>query len=124
MEQHFTAFISYRHASPDDKVARWLHSAIETYRIPASVQKQTGMKKMGRCFRDEEELPLSPDLGDDIERALDGSDWLVAVCTPRYLESKWCMRELEYFAGRKGREHILAVLADGRPAESFPDLLR
>ena len=124
MEQHFTAFISYRHASPDDKVARWLHSAIETYHIPASVQKQTGMKRMGRCFRDEEELPLSPDLGDDIERALDGSDWLVAVCTPRYLESKWCMRELEYFAGRKGREHILAVLADGRPAESFPDLLR
>jgi WD40 repeat protein len=124
MEQRFTAFISYRHLSPDQEVAKWLHTAIETYHIPASIRKQTGIKKMGKCFRDAEELPLSPSLGDDIERALLASDWLIAVCTPRYLESRWCLRELEFFAQHKGRERILVVLADGHPAESLPELLR
>ena len=124
MEQHFTAFISYRHASPDDQIAKWLHTAIETYRIPAAIQKQTGRKKMGKCFRDAEELPLSPSLGDDIERALLGSDWLIAVCSPRYMQSLWCQREVEFFAQHKGRERILVVLADGHVEESLPELLR
>ena len=124
MEQHFTAFISYRHASPDDQIAKWLHTAIETYRIPAAIQKQTGRKKMGKCFRDAEELPLSPSLGDDIERALLGSDWLIAVCSPRYMQSLWCQREVEFFAQHKGRERILVVLADGHVEESLPEILR
>ena len=124
MEQQFTAFISYRHKSPDDKIAKWLHTAIENYRIPASIRKQTGRKKMGKCFRDAEELPLTPSLSDDIERALDNSEWLIAICSPRYLESLWCRREVEYFAERKGRDRILIVLADGHPEDSFPELLR
>ena len=123
MEQNFTAFISYRHASPDQEVAKRLHTAIETYHIPGAIKKQTGRRQMGKCFRDQEELPLSADLGDDIERALDNSDWLIAVCTPRYLQSRWCLREMEYFIEHKGRERVLVVLADGRPAESFPEML-
>ena len=124
MDQHYTAFISYRHLSPDQEVAKWLHTAIETYRIPDAIRKQTGRKAMGKCFRDAEELPLSPSLGDDIERALLNSDWLIAVCTPRYLQSRWCMQELEFFAAHKGRDRILLVLAEGRPAESIPEMLR
>lgn len=123
MEQRYTAFISYRHASPDQEVAKRLHTAIETYHIPGAIKKQTGRKQMGKCFRDQEELPLSPDLGDDIERALDNSDWLIAVCTPRYLQSRWCLREMEYFIEHKGRERVLVVLADGEPEESFPEML-
>ena len=48
MEQRFTAFISYRHQSPDQEVAKWLHTAIETYHIPAAIKKQTGIRKMGK----------------------------------------------------------------------------
>ena len=96
-ERGYTAFISYRHQPPDMEVAQRLHTAIETYRIPAGIRKKTGRKKMGLVFRDQEELPLSPDLGKDIEDALDRSDWLIAVCSPQYLESSWCLRELEYF---------------------------
>ena len=123
MDQHYTAFISYRHESPDQDVAKWLHTAIETYHIPSAIRNQTGRRSMGKCFRDAEELPLSPSLGDDIERALLNSDWLIAVCSPRYLKSRWCMQELAFFAAHKGRERILIVLTDGRPAESIPDLL-
>ena len=120
----YAAFISYRHQSPDQELAKALHTVIETYRIPSAVKKQTGRKNMGKVFRDQEELPLSADLGADIEAALDGSEWFIAICSPRYLESRWCLREMEYFIGRKGRARVLTVLAEGEPDGSFPDMLR
>ena len=123
-ERGFTAFISYRHQSPDMDVAQRLHTAIETYRIPAGIRKKTGRKKMGLVFRDQEELPLSSDLGKDIETALDNSEWLIAVCSPRYLESRWCMRELEYFIEKKGKSRVLTILTEGEPQDSFPKALQ
>ena len=104
-------------------VAKRLHAAIETYHIPAAIQKRSGRKRMGKVFRDAEELPLSSDLGADIEEALDNSEWFIAVCSPEYLKSKWCMRELEYFIERHGLNHVLAVLVDGEPDNSFPEIL-
>ena len=121
---HYTAFISYRHRSPDDRIAKWLHTAIETYHIPAAIRKQTGLRKMGKCFRDAEELPLAPSLDAEIVRALDASDWLIAVCSPSYLESLWCRREVEYFVEHKGRDRVLIVLAGGTPPDCFPEILR
>lgn len=122
-QQGYCAFISYRHQSPDQEIAKALHTAIETYGIPAAIKKQTGKKKMGKVFRDQEELPLSSDLGADIEAALDRSEWFIAICSPRYLESKWCLRELEYFIEHKGRERVLTVLVEGEPNESFPEMI-
>ena len=124
MEQRrYCAFISYRHYTPDKEVAQRLHSLIENYTIPSALRGEEGLKHPGRVFRDQEELPLSADLGKDIETALDNSDWLICVCSPRYLQSRWCMRELEYFIERRGRERVLAVLAEGEPQDAFPDLL-
>ena len=123
-QQKYCAFISYRHQSPDDVIAKALHTAIETYGVPAGIRKKTGKKKLGRVFRDQEELPLSANLGSDIETALDSSDWFIAICTPRYLESRWCLRELDYFMQKKGRDRVLAVLVEGEPETSFPEVLR
>ena len=123
-QQSYCAFISYRHQSPDQEIAKALHTAIETYGIPGSVRKQTGKKRMGKVFRDQEELPLSSDLGADIEAALDRSEWFIAICSPRYLESRWCLRELEYFIEHKGHDHVLTVLVEGEPKDSFPELIR
>ena len=123
-QQKYCAFISYRHQSPDDVIAKALHTAIETYGVPAGIRKKTGKKKLGRVFRDQEELPLSANLGSDIETALDHSDWFIAICSPRYLESRWCLRELEYFMQKKGRDRVLAVLVEGEPETSFPEVLR
>ena len=123
-QQKYCAFISYRHQSPDDVIAKALHTAIETYGVPAGIRKKTGQKKLGRVFRDQEELPLSANLGSDIETALDSSDWFIAICSPRYLESRWCLRELDYFMQKKGRDRVLAVLVEGEPETSFPEVLR
>ena len=78
----YDAFISYRHLQLDKAVAKRLHTLIETYHIPKSVQKLSGKKKMGKVFRDEEELPLATSLSDNIRTALDASQWLIVVCTP------------------------------------------
>ena len=123
-QQQYTAFISYRHLSPDDGIAKALHTAIETYHVPVNLRSKTGKKRLGRVFRDQEELPLSSNLGEDIEKALDDSDWFIAVCSPRYLQSQWCLRELEYFMERKGRDRVMAVLIEGEPEQSFPEALR
>ena len=81
-EYRYTAFISYRHTMPDEAIAKKLHTLIENYRIPSDVRKSTGRKKMGRIFRDQEELPLSTDLGNDIKAALENSEWLIVICSP------------------------------------------
>ena len=125
MEQkRYCAFISYRHQEPDLQIAKALHTAIETYSVPVNLRERTGKKRMGRVFRDQEELPLSADLGADIEAALDESEWLIAICSPRYPQSRWCLRELEYFIEKHGRDRVLAILIEGEPEESFPELLR
>lgn len=123
-EYQYTAFISYRHAAPDEEIAKKLHTLIENYSIPADIQKSSGRRKMGRVFRDQEELPLSTDLGGDIRAALENSEWLIAVCSPRYPESRWCMAEIDYFISLGKRSRILTILVEGEPDESFPAQLR
>lgn len=120
----YKAFISYRHTRPDMEIAKRLHTLIENYHIPGSVQKLTGIRKMGRVFRDQEELPLAVDLGEDIEEALKHSQWLIVICSPRLLKSDWCMREIDTFIRLGKRDHILAVLIEGEPDDSFPPQLR
>ncbi|MCL2493564.1 MAG: toll/interleukin-1 receptor domain-containing protein [Clostridiales bacterium] len=122
--EKYAAFISYRHMPVDSAAARAIHTALETYRLPASIQKKTGLKKVGRCFRDRDELPTSSDLAQDIVEALENSDWLIVVCAPDTPKSKWCLAEIETFIRLHGRSRVLAVLAAGEPEESFPEILR
>ena len=119
-DYQYKAFISYRHLSPDQDIAKKLHSYIENYNIPSSLKTSLNEKKMGRVFRDIEELPLSSNLGDDIHKALENSEWFVCICSPRYLESKWCMEELNYFISLGRRDHVLAILVEDEPINSFP----
>ena len=119
----YKAFISYRHLEPDQTIAKKLHTMIENFRIPASIKKSLNIKKMGRVFRDQEELPLSSDLGNDIHRALENAEWLIVICSPRLLESRWCLEEINYFRSLGKEDHILTVLVEGEPTDSFPEVL-
>src|SRR3954464_14319518 len=92
----YAAFISYRHVEPDRQWAQWLHSALETYRVPKRLAQERGLpRRVGRVVRDEEELPASSDLNNEIERALEQSRYLIVVCSPRTPESRWVNREVE-----------------------------
>ena len=119
-KMRYKAFISYRHKSPDQEIAKRLHSLIENFAIPLNLKKSLGIRKMGRVFRDEDELPLSADLGEEIREALRNSEWLIAICSPRYLKSKWCIEEINYFISLGRRDKILAILIEDEPKVSFP----
>ena len=123
---HYNAFISYRHVEPDQTVAKELHKKIERFRLPGSLRNKFPRERWGieRVFRDQEELPLASNLSDPIEEALKNSDWLVVICSPRLPQSKWCKKEIETFKALHGQDHILAILAEGEPEESFPEAIR
>ncbi len=121
----YDAFISYRHTELDKFVAENLIKQLEAYKIPGSVAKKLKGKKtkIERVFRDREELPLTTNLEEPIVEALQNSEWLIVICSPRLPESMWCKKEIETFISLRGREHVLAVLIEGEPSESFPEEL-
>ncbi len=121
----YDAFISYRHCELDSFISENLHKKLESYRMPSSVAKKIApeKQKIERVFRDEAELPLSGNLSDPITVALDNSEFLIVICTPRLRESQWCQKEIETFVETHDRDHVLLVLAEGEPDESFPRIL-
>ncbi len=127
-EIKYDAFISYRHCELDQFVATTLHKELEAFRLPKTIQKQLNAKgitkkKIERVFRDRDELPITNNLNDPITNALQNSDFLLVICSPRLKESLWCRKEIETFIKMHGREHIFAVLIEGEPADSFPEEL-
>ncbi len=124
-EFHYDAFISYRHSELDSFVAENLHKKLENFKLPKSVVSKikSGKSRIERVFRDVDELPLSEDLSDPISKALKNSDYLITICTPRYPQSRWCMKEIEVFLQTHTRDHILVVLAEDEPVNSFPEIL-
>ena len=121
----YDAFISYRHCELDSFVSENLHKKLENFKLPKSVYKNKNLKKtkIERVFRDEAELPLSDNLSDPIMAALANSEFLIVICTPRLPLSAWCKKEVETFVATHDRQHVLLVLAEGEPDESFPEIL-
>ncbi len=119
----YDAFISYRHLEKDMFVAKGIHKALETTRIPLRIRKEIGKKGIKRVFRDQEELPIGSSLSENIEAALAESEFLVVICSPQTKESAWVMKEIDTFIAMHGKQNILAVLVDGEPADSFPEQL-
>ena len=123
MEQHYSAFISYKHAPADTAIAAEIQKRLERYHIPAAIRKKTGREKIGRIFRDKEELPITSDLGDDISRALEDADFLIVICSSSTKLSTWVPREIDYFLKYHSQKQILTVLVDGEPEEVIPERL-
>ena len=61
--------------------------------------------KLGKCFRDEDELAASHSLPDSIREALAASRTLIVICSPETQESSWVRREIEMFE-QIGRAHV------------------
>ena len=120
----YEAFISYRHLPLDSAAAQRIEKALESYKIPRALRKKAGRARLNKCFRDRDELPLSEDLGESIEAALQNSAWLIVICTPELSKSKWCMREIDRFIELGKRDRIIPVLLKGEPEESYPEQLR
>ena len=123
MANKYNAFISYRHAPEDIKIASEVQKQLERFKIPDEIQKKTGIKRFERVFRDKEELPITSDLNEDIDEAIENSDNLIVICSTRTGESIWVRKEIETFLKYHPRKNIFTVLVDGEPEDVIPDLL-
>lgn len=85
-QYRYDAFISYRHNARDQQIACTLLRLLES--LPLKNRPKL------HIFRDREEFPTSSDLGNDIHKALEESEFLILICSPEYLQSKWCREEL------------------------------
>jgi hypothetical protein len=127
----YAAFISYSHR--DDKVAKWLHRAIETYRVPRTLVGKQGdygpvPRRVGPVFRDEEELSGAAELGPKLHGALQDSAALIVICSCTSAKSFWVDQEIRFFKRVNPGRPVLAVIADGVPGsdgeECFPEALK
>lgn len=145
--EKYWAFISYRHAdnsptqNPEgNRWADWLHQQLETFRVPPELvgratRSGTVPARILPCFRDEAELPTNSDLSTSISDALDSSRYLIVICSPRAVQSRYVNEEIRYFKSL-GRSHrILSLVIAGEPnasekaefgtsQECFPEALR
>ena len=134
-EIHYKAFISYSHQ--DEKFATWLHKKLETYKVPKELQEDYPElpKKLFPLFRDREELSTSSDLGTEILKALQHSEYLIVICSPNSAKSQWVNQEIIDFKKIHGEKKIHAIIIDGEPhakdsdkfdddLECFPEALK
>lgn len=123
MIEHYNAFISYKHAKEDIKVAEAVQHGLEHFHIPGKIKKKTGKKHIERIFRDKEELPITSDLSENIAYALEHSDYLIVICSTNTKESMWVPREIEFFLRNHSPRQILTVLVNGEPQDVIPEIL-
>lgn len=120
-EPKYKAFLSYSHR--DERWAKWLHRALETYRPPKALLTQPSEfgsmpKRLSPVFRDRDELPTATDLGTVIAEALRQSACQIVICSPNAARSRWVNEEILAFK-RLGREHrIFCFIVDGEPNAS------
>ena len=134
---HYCAFLSYGHR--DAETARWLHEALEKYRVPVNLVGRSGTNgiipaRLCPIFRDRHELAASADLGRDIRDALATSRFLIVLCSPAAAVSRWTGAEIDSFKKMRPDGCVLAAIIEGEPfaseipgreaEECFPPALR
>lgn len=126
----FRAFLSYAHR--DEAAARALHRALEGYRVPSRLVGQDtclgpAPRRLGRFFRDRDELSAAGQLSDVLKAALADSQFLIVLVSAAAAASRWVNEEVRQFKMLGRADRILAYIpphAEG-PAEAiFPEALR
>ena len=93
------------------------------YRLPAGLSSQRQLpRRLGKVFRDREELSTGQNLGEHLTRALDQSDSLIVICSPNACASPWVAKEIEYFKAQGKTDRIFCLLVEGG-AEALPEPL-
>ena len=120
-QENYKAYISYSHR--DEKIAVWLHRALESYRLPRKlVGSETPIGKVPArirpVFRDRDDLSSAADLSETVEQALNASENMIVVCSPEAAASRWVNEEIRRFASLGRQDRIFCVIVEGDPAAS------
>ena len=119
----YRAFISYSHA--DAAHAQRLHRRLETYRPPHEVisRMPEARQRVAPVFLDRAELEASGSLSSTITAALEASEFLIVLCSPNAVRSRWVNEEVAAFKRMGRSDHVICVLVGGDPSEpegTFP----
>ena len=128
----YRAYISYSHRN--ERWAKWLHHALESYRVPRKlVGTTTGRGKVPArirpVFRDRDDLSSASDLGNTVKHALEASENMIVVCSPESAQSFWDNEEIRHFASLGRHHRIFCIIVDGQLsgpgqiATCFPEAL-
>jgi len=127
--RRYSAFISYRHADNTQegrRWAEWLHRGLERYVVPPDLIGTSNLRgepirdSLYPIFRDEDELPANADLATGIRAALEVSDHLIVLCSPRSAVSPWVRKEVREFKELGRSDRILAIIIAGEPNADDP----
>lgn len=130
-EFKYRAFLSYSHK--DTAWAKWLHRALEGYRIDKDLIGRTTAcgpmpKTLRPIFRDREDFSAGHSLNEQTLAALEASQFLVAICSPNAARSQYVNEEIRRFKALGGSARVIPVIVDGEPGdperECFPPAIR
>ena len=128
-EYYYFAFISYKRE--DEEWAKWLQKKLESYSLPTAIRKENPElpNNIRPVFRDQSEL-AGGNLKAEIEKGLNGSKYLIVICSPRSAHSPWVSKEVQHFIDQGREEYIIPFIIGGTPNsivqedECFPEGLR
>ena len=123
-ELRYKAFISYSHQ--DETWAKWLHGALESYRIPRRLVGKPGRTgaipaRINPVFRDRDDLSAARDLSNRITEALGHSESLIIICSPAAARSHWVNEEIRKFRTTPQGSRIYCLVVDGDPQREPAD---
>lgn len=119
-EKDYFAFISYKRE--DEKWAKWLQHKLEHYKLPSNVRKGNPSlpRDLRPVFKDTSEL-ASGVLADEIRSALEQSQYLIVICSPRAAQSDWVCKEVQSFIDMGRTKEVIPFIVGGKAFASNPE---
>src|SRR5215510_5910987 len=119
----YRAFLSYSHR--DTRWARWLHGALESYRIDKDLlgrgtPQGPVPKTLRPIFRDREDFSGGHSLNDATVAALDASAALIVLCSATAATRPAVNEEVRLFRSRHPGRPVIPVMIGGTYPDNVP----
>ena len=126
----YFAFISFQNT--DAREAVRLQHAIERYRLPAVLCRHNRSipRRIKPLFCYLNDMHAGEELMMDLKQRMEQSRYLIVLCSPRSVASKYVNSGIDYFVSLGRRDSIIPLVVDGVPysgnpeTECFPEALR
>ena len=112
-DKKYYAFISYKRE--DEEWAKWLQNKLEHYKLPSNLNGRSDLPKEIRpIFRDQSDLAGGV-LAEEINKALENSQYLIVICSPKSAQSEWVGKEVQTFIKMGRTDKIIPFIVGGEP---------